>query len=152
MAGSTITLLVRGIQESIITCLRTSFRSRIDLRRAFIQLFALSHKGTCSGSLNDPRVLQLFVGGYEKKERWPVGVWFGPYLVLYAQLIAQKPTIFLQFFLHDFFAQLKIPSPIKRSSKRYPKKQVDIFMAVALIASHKAASICRGAKSAAEDT
>ena len=43
-----------------------------------------------------------------------------------------------------------INSPFK-NEKAYPKKQVDVFMALATMASYKAAATCRVAKSAAED-
>ena len=45
---------------------------------------------------------------------------------------------------------LSIPSPFRRN-RVYPPRQVDIFMALAFMASHKAASTCRVAKCAAED-
>ena len=35
--------------------------------------------------------------------------------------------------------------------KSYPKEQVDVFMGLATMAAHKAASTCRVAKCAAED-
>ena len=48
------------------------------------------------------------------------------------------------------FAFLAVPSPFRRQ-RNYPQIQVDIFMALAIMASHKAASSCRGDKSFAED-
>ena len=48
------------------------------------------------------------------------------------------------------FALLNISSPSRR--KVYPRAQIDIFMALATMASHKAATICRVAKCAAEDS
>ena len=48
------------------------------------------------------------------------------------------------------FDILEIPSPF-REKRVYPPRQVDIFMALATMASYKAASTCRGAKCAAED-
>ena len=49
------------------------------------------------------------------------------------------------------FSLLDIPSPFRRK-KAYPQSQVDIFMALATMASYKAASTCRVAKCAAEDS
>ena len=51
---------------------------------------------------------------------------------------------------NTIFSFLSIPSPFGRT-RTYPKSQVDTFMALALMASHKAASTCRVAKCAAED-
>ena len=51
---------------------------------------------------------------------------------------------------NTIFSLLNIPSPFKRETF-YPQRQVDIFMALATMASHKAVSTCRGTKSAAED-
>ena len=48
------------------------------------------------------------------------------------------------------FDILLIPSPF-RKKRVYPPRQVNIFMALATMASYKAASTCRVAKSAAED-
>ena len=45
---------------------------------------------------------------------------------------------------------LGIPTPFRRR-RQYPRDQIDIFMALAFMASYKAASTCRGAKCAAED-
>lgn len=45
---------------------------------------------------------------------------------------------------------LEIPTPFRRR-REYPREQIDIYMALAFMASYKAASTCRGAKSAAED-
>ena len=56
--------------------------------------------------------------------------------------------------IHAFntiFVLLKIPSPFRRM-KIFPRAQIDIFMALATMASHKAASTCRVAKCAAEDS
>ena len=43
-----------------------------------------------------------------------------------------------------------IETPFK-SQRTYPEDQVNIFMALAMMASYKAASTCRVAKCAAED-
>ena len=51
---------------------------------------------------------------------------------------------------NTIYACLNIPSPLT-GERVYPRKQVDVFMALATMASYKAASTCRGAKSAAED-
>ena len=48
------------------------------------------------------------------------------------------------------FSNLGIDTPF-RSLRKYPEDQVNIFMALAFMASHKAASTCRVAKCAAED-
>ena len=48
------------------------------------------------------------------------------------------------------FAILKIASPFGRTAE-YPRKQVDIFMALALMESHMAAPRLSGTKSAEED-
>ena len=51
---------------------------------------------------------------------------------------------------NTIFAWLNIPTPFRRE-KAFPKAQVDIFLALAVMASHKAPSTCRVAKCAAED-
>ena len=48
------------------------------------------------------------------------------------------------------FSALGIPSPFT-PAQDYPARQVDIFMALAIMASYKAASTTRVAKCAAED-
>ena len=51
---------------------------------------------------------------------------------------------------NTIFDLLYIPSPFL-TSKTYPRSEVDIFMALATMASYKAAGTCRVAKSAAAD-
>ena len=78
-------------------------------------------------------------------------VWFATYLVFLGTSHGTKRTYRSAInSFHTIFALLKIPTPF-RSEKEYPRSQVDIFMALATMASYKAASTCRGAKSAAED-
>ena len=86
------------------------------------------------------------------QERWPIGVvWFATYLVFLGTAYGTKATY--RSALNSFntiFALLRIPTPF-RQVKTFPRAQVDVFMALATMASYKAASTCRGAKSAAED-
>ena len=51
---------------------------------------------------------------------------------------------------NTIFAFLDIPSPFMKK-ECYPQEQVNIFMALATMASYKAAATCRVAKCAAED-
>ena len=90
--------------------------------------------------------------GIETRERWPIGViWFATYLIFLGTSYGTKATYLSAITsFNTIFSILKIPTPFSRTRK-YPQRQVDIFMALALMASHKAASTCRGAKSAAED-
>ena len=86
------------------------------------------------------------------QERWPIGVvWFATYLVFLGTSYGTKATY--RSALNSFntiFALLHIPTSF-RQIKKISKAQVDVLMALATMASHKAASTCRGAKSAAED-
>ena len=78
-------------------------------------------------------------------------MWFATYLVFLGTSHGTKRTYRSAInSFHTIFALLNIPTPF-RSEKEYPHSQVDIFMALATMASYKAASTCRGAKSAAED-
>lgn len=90
--------------------------------------------------------------GDEVTDRWPVGVvWFATYLVFLGTSQGTKNTYRSAInSFHTIFALLDIPTPF-RMKKKYPQTQVDIFMALATMASYKAASTCRGAKCAAED-
>ena len=90
--------------------------------------------------------------GHDTQERWPVGVvWFATFLVFLGTAYGTKNTYRSSInSFNTIFALLRIPSPFRRM-KTYPKAQVDIFMALATMASYKAASTCRVAKSAAED-
>ena len=90
--------------------------------------------------------------GAETRERWPIGViWFATYLVFLGTACGTKKTYqsSLNAF-HNIFALLRVNSPFTRN-RRYPQQQIDIFMALATMASHKAAATCRVAKCAAED-
>ena len=90
--------------------------------------------------------------GIETHRRWPIGVvWFATFLVYLGTSYGTKKTY--QSAINSFntiYALLEIPSPFRRK-REYPRDQVDVFMALAVMASYKAASTCRGAKSAAED-
>ena len=90
--------------------------------------------------------------GREAQERWPVGViWFATYLVFLGTSYGTKDTYRSSIrSFNTIFALLELPSPFKERVS-YPPGQVDIFMALAVMASYKAVSTCRVAKSAAED-
>ena len=95
----------------------------------------------------------MSVWGTYAQQRWPVGVvWFASYLVFLGTSAGTKRTYdsAVRSF-NTIFAFLHIPSPFLKT-KVIPRAQVDIFMALATMASHKAASTCRVAKSAAEDS
>ena len=78
-------------------------------------------------------------------------MWFATFLVFLGTAYGTKNTYRSSInSFNTIFALLQIPSPFRRT-KTYPKSQVDIFMALARMASYKAASTCRVAKSAAED-
>ena len=78
-------------------------------------------------------------------------MWFATYLVFLGTSHGTKRTYRSAInSFHTIFALLNIPSPF-RTKKEYPRTEVDIFMALATMASYKAASTCRGAKCAAED-
>ena len=87
------------------------------------------------------------------QQRWPVGVvWFATFLVFLGTSYGTKKTY--RSAINSFniiYALLNIKSPFIHS-RDYPAAQVDIFMALATMASYKAASTVRVAKSAAEDT
>ena len=93
------------------------------------------------------------VWGSHARQRWPVGVvWFVSYLVFLGTAYGTKKTYRSSInALNTIFDFLHIASPFLRSMT-FPPSQVDIFMALATMASYKAASTCRVAKSAAEDT
>ena len=78
-------------------------------------------------------------------------MWFATYLVFLGTSHGTKRTYRSAInSFHTIFALLNIPSPFS-SKKEYPRTEVDIFMALATMASYKAASTCRVAKCAAED-
>ena len=87
------------------------------------------------------------------QQRWPVGVvWFATFLVFLGTSYGTKKTY--RSAINSFniiYALLNIKSPFIHS-RDYPAAQVDIIMALATMASSKAASTVRVAKSAAEDT
>ena len=79
-------------------------------------------------------------------------VWFASYLVFLGTAYGTKKTYRSSInAFNTIFDFLHIASPFLRSMT-FPPAQVDIFMALATMASYKAASTCRVAKSAAEDT
>lgn len=92
------------------------------------------------------------IWGEDAEHRWPVGViWFASYLVFLGTSYGTKATYRSSVnAFNTIFAVLSIPSPF-RDLGRYPRKQVDIFLALAFMASYKAANTCRVAKCAAED-
>ena len=78
-------------------------------------------------------------------------IWFASYLVFLGTAYGTKATYLSAITsFNPIFGLLKIDTPFKRNA-RYPPRQVDIFMALAFMASYKAASTCLGAKYAAED-
>ena len=102
---------------------------------------------------DDPRVPQLMrMWGRDAQERWPVGVvWFASYLVFLGTSYGTKDTYRSSIrSFNTILALLSLPSPFKKRVS-YPQGQVDIFLALATMASYKSGSACRVAKSAAED-
>lgn len=78
--------------------------------------------------------------------------WFATYLVFLGTSYGTKKTYRSSInAFNTIFALLHIATPFKKE-KPCPQAQVDIFMALATMASHKAPSTCRVAKCAAEDT
>ena len=104
---------------------------------------------------DDPRIFSLMtsIWGPDTRARWPVGVvWFASYLVFLGTAYGTKRTYHSHMnAFNTIFKLLAIPSPFHKET-RYPQRQVDIFMALATMASYKAASTCRGAKCSAEDS
>lgn len=98
--------------------------------------------------LDDPKVLQLM----SMLRDWPVGViWLASYQVFLGTAYGTKSTYLSAITsLNTIFGLLAIGTTFKRHP-HHPPTQVDIFMGVAFMASHRAASSCRGAKCAAED-
>ena len=93
------------------------------------------------------------IQGPHAKEHWPVGViWFASYLIFLGTAYGTKNTYSsaMRAFA-TIFDLLYINSPFD-SNRVYPPAQVNIFLALATMASYKAASTCRVAKAAAEDT
>ena len=78
-------------------------------------------------------------------------VWFASYLILLGTSYGTKRTYGSAVNAFNMiFDILELPSPF-HERRVYPPRQVNIFMALATMASYKAASTCRVAKSAAED-
>ena len=102
---------------------------------------------------DDPRVFHLMsIWGAHAKLRWPVGViWFASYLVFLGTSYGTKGTYgsAIRAFT-TIFDLLYIESPFYRK-RNYPPEEVNIFLALATMASYKAAATCRVAKSTAED-
>ena len=78
-------------------------------------------------------------------------VWFASYLVFLGTSYGTKDTYRSSMSFNTIFALLDIPSPFNKKT-HYPEREVDVFLALAVMASYKAASTCRVAKSAAEDS
>ena len=91
--------------------------------------------------------------GKEASQRWPVGVvWFATFLVFLGTSYGTKANYRSSInAFNAIYDNLGIETLFK-SQKTYPNDQVNIFMALAVMASYKAASTCRVAKCAAEDT
>ena len=103
---------------------------------------------------DDPRVLHLMhIWGPLARERWPVGVvWFASYLVFLGTSYGTKDTYRSSIrSFNTIFALLDISSPLNKKT-HYPQEEVNVFLALAVMASYKAASTCRVAKCAAEDS
>ena len=103
---------------------------------------------------DDPKIFQLMsIWGNDALERWPIGVvWYASYLVYLGTAYGTKATYRSSInAFNTIFSSLGIRSPFARS-RSFPPRQVDIFMALATMASYKAASTVRVAKCAAEDT
>ena len=79
-------------------------------------------------------------------------IWFASYLVFLGTSYGTKDTCRSSIrSFNTIFALLDIPSPFNKKT-HYPEREVDVFLALAVMASYKAASTCRVAKSAAEDS
>ena len=94
----------------------------------------------------------MSIWGNDALERWPVGVvWFASYLVYLGTAYGTKATYRSSINAFNIiFSSLGIRSPFARS-RSFPPRQVDMFLALATMASYKAASTVRVAKCAAED-
>lgn len=102
----------------------------------------------------DPKIFELMsIWGPRARHRWPIGVrWFATFLVYLGTSYGTKRTYRSAIGSFEvIYALLNIKSPFVKAQE-YPTAQVDIFMALATMASYKAASTVRVAKSAAEDT
>ena len=101
----------------------------------------------------DPKIFELMsIWGPRAHHRWPIGVrWFATFLVFLGTSHGTKRTYRSAIASFEVIALLNIKSPFVKA-RVYPIAQVNIFMALATMASYKAASTVRVAKSAAEDT
>ena len=78
-------------------------------------------------------------------------VWFATFLVYLGTAYGTKKTYRSAInAFNTIYANLGLDIPFK-NQRAYPDDQVNIFMALAVMASYKAASTCRVAKCAAED-
>ena len=101
----------------------------------------------------DPKIFELMsIWGTRARHRWPIGVrWFATFLVFLGTSYGTKRTYRSAIgSFNIIYALLNIRSPFVKA-REYPAAQVDVFMALATMASYKAASTVRVAKSAAED-
>ena len=94
----------------------------------------------------------MSIWGTHATNHWPIGViWFASYLIFLGTAYGTKRTYGSAINAFNMiFDLLELPSPF-RERRVYPPRQVNIFLALATMASYKAASTCRVAKSAAED-
>ena len=94
----------------------------------------------------------MSIWGEKARQQWPIGViWFATFLVFLGTSYGTKKTYRSSInAFNTIFAIMGIDTPFRRQ-KAYPEEQVKIFMALATMASYKAAATCRVAKSAAED-
>ena len=94
----------------------------------------------------------MSIWGAGVQGRWPVGVvWFATYLIFLGTSYGTKKTYRSAInAFNTIFGLLGIDTPFRRTVTFQPA-QVDIFMALATMASYKAANTCRVAKCAAED-
>ena len=101
----------------------------------------------------DPKIFELMsIWGLRAQQRWPIGVvWFATYLVFLGTSYGTKRTYRSAICSFEIiYALLNIKSPFIKA-RTFPSAQVNVFMALATMASYKAASTVRVAKSAAED-
>ena len=95
----------------------------------------------------------MSIWGPRARQRWLIGVrWFTTFLIFLGTSYETKKTY--RFAIRSFeiiYAPLNIRWPFVKA-REYPAAQVNVFMALATMASYEAASTVRVAKSAAEDT
>ena len=94
----------------------------------------------------------MSIWGVKARQQWPIGViWFATFLVFLGTSYGTKRTYRSSInAFNTIYAIMGIETPFKKQ-RAYPERQVNIFMALATMASYKAATTCRVAKSAAED-